>query len=351
MAQTSKSPKAVLLAALAAARRAWPAYSHRNSPKTFTQHQLFACLVLKNFLKADYRGVAAHLRDAPSLADAIELERVPHFTTLQKAAKRLLASPHARRLLDSTVQQYLGRRKRVVSSAMDSTGLELTAASGYFVRRRIRVTEPWKTIVYRHYGKLGLVCDTAQHFILAMRVGRGPRPDMKEFRPLLADALRLVRLSRVAADAGYDSEPNHRFARDKHRVRTMIPPRHGRPTTKPATGHYRRLMQTRFDHDAYHDRAQVETVMSMLKRRQSAYVRGRSYHSQCRDLRLLVLTHNVMILICVRLFYRAERRSFRERATSPFPPPSESAGPSQVSDRKKEGMYRRIVIPPGCSSS
>jgi len=314
VALTSKSPKAVLRTALVVARRAWPAYSHRNSPKTFTQHQLFACLVLKNFLKADYRGVVAHLRDAPSLAAAIELERVPHFTTLQKAAARLLVSGNARRLLDSTVQRYLGRRKRVSSSAVDSTGLECTVASGYFVQRRKRVAEPWKTVVYRHYGKLGVVCDTAQHFILAMRVGRGPRPDINEFRPLLKDALQRVRLSRIAADAGYDSESNHRFARDEHQIRTIIPAKHGRPTKKPASGRYRRLMQTRFDLQAYRQRAQVETVMSMLKRRQGAYVRGRSYHSQCRDLRLMVLTHNVMILMYVRLFYRAGQYDFSPSA-------------------------------------
>jgi hypothetical protein len=54
---------AVVLAALATARRALPAYSHYCSPRKFTQHQLFAGLVLKNFLKTDYRGVAAHLAD------------------------------------------------------------------------------------------------------------------------------------------------------------------------------------------------------------------------------------------------------------------------------------------------
>jgi hypothetical protein len=37
------------LAALATAQRALPLYSHRCSPKKFTQHQLFACLVLKSF--------------------------------------------------------------------------------------------------------------------------------------------------------------------------------------------------------------------------------------------------------------------------------------------------------------
>jgi len=114
-----------------------------------------------------------------------------------------------------------------------------------------------------------------------------------------------VRLTRIAADAGYDSEANHRFAREECRVRSIIPPKRGRPTHKPAAGHYRRLMQTRFDAAADRDRPQVETVVSMIKRRQGAHVRGVSYWSQCRDLRLKVLTHNVMILLKIKVFYRA----------------------------------------------
>ena len=305
MALTSKSPKAVALAALATARRALPAYSHVCSPKTFTQHQLFACLALKNFLRTDYRGVVAQLADSPALTDTLGLTRIPHYTTLQKAAQRLLKSAPARRLLEATVRLHLGRKRRVKRSAIDSTGLECSAASGYFVRRRSRVAEPWKTVVYHHYPKLGLVCGTDDHFIFASHAGRGPRPDVDEFRPLVAEALRIVRLSQMTADAGYDSEPNHCFARDQHGLRTIIPAKHGRPTDKPPTGHYRRLMKSRFDRQAYRRRSQVETVISMIKRRQGAHVRGRSYHSQCRDLRLLVLTHNVMILVIVEVFYRA----------------------------------------------
>ena len=198
-------------------------------------------------------------------------------------------------------------------AAIDSTGLECTCASGYFVRRRSRVENPWKTIVYHHYPKLGVVCSTDDHFVFALGAGRGPRPDVDEFRPLVAETLRIVRLSQLAADAGYDSETNHKFARDKHDVRTIIPAKHGRPTAKPPTGHYRRLMKMRFDRPAYRRRSQVETVISMIKRRQGAHVHGRSYQSQCRDLRLLVLTHNVMILVLVHVFYRARM--------SPFSPP------------------------------
>lgn len=289
MARTSKSPKAVALAALAAARRSLPAYAHRCSPKKFTQHQLFACLVLKNFLRTDYRGLTAHLKDNSTLLAALELRRVPHFTTVQKASRRLLQTKPARRLLEATVRLQLGRKRRVKRTAIDSTGLECSAASGYFVRRRQRVESPWKTVVYHHYPKLGVVSGIDDHFIYAYQVGRGPRPDVDEFRPLVADALERVRISQMAADAGYDSEPNHKFARDRHGIRTVIPAKHGRPTTKPATGRYRKLMQVRFDRPAYRQRCQVETVMSMIKRRQGAHVNGRSYWSQCRDLRLLAL--------------------------------------------------------------
>jgi hypothetical protein len=69
-------------------------------------------------------------------------------------------------------------------------------------------------------------------------------------------------------------------------------------------------MKVRFDRPAYRRRSQVETVVSMIKRRQGAHVHGRSYHSQCRDLRLLVLTHNVMILVVVEVFYRAGQNDF-----------------------------------------
>lgn len=297
MALTSKSPAAVLRAAVHVAQQALPAYSHRCSPKKFTQHQLFACLVLKNFLKTDYRGVTAQLQDCPALQKILSLDHVPHYTTLQKAARRLLLSVPAKKLLNATVREQLGRRQRVPLSAIDSTGLECTAASSYFVRRRASVTGPWKGLVYHHFPKLGVICDVESHFILAFDTRRGPKPDVAEFKQLLDDALTRVRLTTIVADAGYDSESNHCHAREERQVRTVIPAKHGRPTPKPARGRHRRLMQVRFNAHAYRQRAQVETVMSMIKRRQGSHVRAIAYHNQCRDLRLMALTHNVMILL------------------------------------------------------
>lgn len=86
----TKSPRAVAREALRLARETLPAYSSKFSRKDFTQHQLFAVLALKTFLKADYRGVAQVLADFAELRQDLGLEEVPHYSTLCYAAKRLL---------------------------------------------------------------------------------------------------------------------------------------------------------------------------------------------------------------------------------------------------------------------
>ncbi len=297
MSDTSKSPKAVLLTAWKIAKASLPAHRHLHSPKKFTQHQLFACLVLKHFLKTDYRGLVESLADCDSLNKAIELACIAHFTTFPKAACRLLVSKSAQQLLEATVKEQTQRRKRVVNSAIDLTGLSATSASAYLIKRRSNKHGPWKTITYHRDPKLGVVTDVASHFIVAFPAKRSPCPDVGEFKKLIHPASRRVKLSKVLADDGYDSEPNHKYARDELSLRTIIPRKAGRPPAKPASGYYRRLMQTRFDEETYRTRTQVETDMSMIKRRQGSFCKGRTYWSRCRELSLMVLTHNIMILL------------------------------------------------------
>lgn len=80
-------------------------------------------------------------------------------------------------------------------------------------------------------------------------------------------------------------------------------------------------MQSRFDSAAYRDRVQVETVMSMIKRRLEPFVRGRNCWSQRRELRLKVPTHNVMILFQIELFYRAVLTPLIARSSPTQQPP------------------------------
>jgi Transposase domain (DUF772) len=86
----TKSPLRLAETALATARQALPPYSSKFSRKDFTQHQLFALLVLREFLKQDYRGLEQLLHDWSDLRQALGLAKVPDHSTLQKAAQRLL---------------------------------------------------------------------------------------------------------------------------------------------------------------------------------------------------------------------------------------------------------------------
>jgi hypothetical protein len=85
----TKSPRAVARGALRLARETLPAYSSKFSRRDYTQHQLFALLALKTFLKTDYRGLTQMLADFAELRQDLGLAEVPHYSTLCYAAGRL----------------------------------------------------------------------------------------------------------------------------------------------------------------------------------------------------------------------------------------------------------------------
>lgn len=90
MRTMTKSPLELAREALTVGRAGLPAYSHKNSPKKFTQAQLFAILVLRQFFRLDYRGTIELLRDFSDLRRALGLQKLPHYSTLCLAEERLL---------------------------------------------------------------------------------------------------------------------------------------------------------------------------------------------------------------------------------------------------------------------
>jgi len=328
MSITSKSPRKVAAVALAVGNAQYKRYGHRFSRHDFTLAQLFACLVLRKFFRTDYRGIAEILEDWPQLCKDIGFDKkVPHFTTLQKAEKRLLTDALIKKLLTQTVAlgydhpapatpgNARGNKLPTVQpidiAAADSTGFQLDGASRYFIRRRSRSPGLWQTTTYRPFGKLGIVVDCDTHLILSTCRGMGPRPDVDQLRPLMDSMCTNAVIERMLADAGYDSQHNHELLRDVLGIDSLIPATIGRPTNKLPRGHYRWLMATDFDDDAYGQRWQVETVFSMIKRNLAHALAARTYWAQSREIMLLVITHNLMILWMVtKIFYRVGQLPF-----------------------------------------
>ena len=312
---TSKSPRRVLQTAYEAACQALPAHRHKFSPKKFTQPQLMACLVLKEFSRLDYRGLAAHLADHPDLAHLIHLKAVPHYTTFQKAAARLLKASPARAAFDAVLERALRqklRKRRVPLAAIDGTGMESRHVSRYYVKRRSNTGTGTQVTTYSRYPKVVLVTDCRTHLVLAAAPGRGPASDLVLFKSALKEAMGRARIGTLLADADFDGEWVHEYVRS-YGIRTLIPPERGRPSEKPPAGRWRRRMKERFDRRRYGQRWQTETVNSMIKRRLGSALRARSYWSQCREIILRVITHNVMIVAKIKVFYRAVLTRFRPR--------------------------------------
>lgn len=301
MSQTSKSPSAVARTAYAAAKVSLPAYTHLKSPKKFTQHQLVACLVLKEFFTTDYRGIAAILEDSSDLQKILELKQIPHFTTLQKTAQQVFNKKYFQKLLQGILKEAKKRKimeNTIKLAALDGTGFDSHHVSRYFVQRRDReVKEKYQTAHYQRYPKAGIICDTKNHLIISGVPERGPQFDRTHFRQAVKEAVDQTAINKLAADAGYDGENSHVYAREKFKIETIIPPLHGRKTVKLPVGKYRRLMATKFDKESYGQRWQIETVNSMLKRNLGSFLRARNYWSQCREILLRLFTHNVMIVL------------------------------------------------------
>jgi len=311
----------VLVAAYDLARRVLPEHSCKFSRQDFTLAQLFACLVMREFFGLSFRRTEALLADAPQWLADIGLKRAPDHNTLWRASGALISSRRCGGMLDLLADLFARARLLTLDEkplAMDSTCFEQRHRSGHYDRRcRHMALKPrgrnakhpgkWGDSVnaarsrqLRRMPKLAIAVDSGSHLILSARVRIGNGSDAPDFDDLLYDAWRRARVKTVVADAGYDSEANHRLARQEMGVRSIIPPGTGRPTSKPPTGRWRRHMARRFKRKAdgkqYGQRAQSETAHSMMKRNLGSALRARKPENQKKELMLRVLTHNIMLL-------------------------------------------------------
>ena len=160
----------------------------------------------------------------------------------------------------------------------------------------------------RTYTKLTVACDTASHFFAGATVTVGPTNDAPQFRPVMTLAALTVPWDRVLADAAFDSEAHHRFAREDLGIRSTVIPVNARGHAGPPSGLYRGQMGRRFrpkpegprSKRVYGQRWQVESAFSRHKRRLGSALGAKSDTAREREGFLRVLTHDLMLLAAVK---------------------------------------------------
>ena len=96
MSRTTLSVLALAGEALRVGRDAFDPYAHPNSPRKFTQPQLFACLAVRQMIGVGYDAASVRLAEWSDLRDALGLGRVPSGSTPRAAERRpLKKSPAA----------------------------------------------------------------------------------------------------------------------------------------------------------------------------------------------------------------------------------------------------------------
>src|SRR5688572_21702713 len=305
---TCKSPRKVMRAAFALARQTLPAYASKFSRQDFTLPQLFACLVVKEHRRKSYREAEALLRDSDHWCRDIGMKKVPDHNTLWQAFAALNLRRRASKMLDRLTQWFAIARQLGSIVAIDSTLFDTHHRSRHYEQRcrhyasqRRRTANTRRSRSARSAPKLGIGVCTRCHLILCGRPRIGMGSDAPDFEPLLFDAWRRhPRLRDALADAGYDSEANHRIARHDMNVRSLIKTGVGRRSENPPAGYYRRLMKRQLRGSQrgkkYGQRAQAETVNSMMKRNLGDALRARTPQRRQEEQLLRIITHNLSLL-------------------------------------------------------
>jgi hypothetical protein len=301
----------------------WPTYANPFSRHDFTLPQLFACLVVREMLKLSYRMTEKLLHDAENWRADIGLNKAPDHNTLWRAFGVLMQTRKVNRMLDLLATLFEEERRLKLSVkplSIDSTCYEPRHRSRHYDRacRKMRLPDGAKygkrrekpspdqvnrsrSAKVRQMPKLALAVASSCHLILAARTHTGNGSDNPDFEPLLSQAKRRSPVRVVVADAGYDSEFNHESARAVMKVRSIIPAKIGRPTAEPPAGRWRRVMHHRFkrkaDRTLYGQRAQSETVNSMMKRNFGDALRSIDPKRREKEMLLRTLTHDLQ-LVC-----------------------------------------------------
>jgi hypothetical protein len=288
--------------AIATARRVAPPRLSRHADPVYHPASLLAALLLKEHLRLTYRGVEDLLGLSDRLRRLFGLRIVPDHSTLWWFGRRHLNPDVIAAALGETVARVTGRLRGPRLVALDSTGLWLSHASRWFEWRAERGRGQ------RGWLKWALALWIEPQMLVAQRVRPGPAGDFGDLVPLAGAAHAVLPFGRLVADAGYDSEANHRFCREDLGVDSLIPAKKRRSVRVVATTPYRREMARRLgdpgDEEArraYRQRWKAETVMSVAKRRWGEALSARLDETQAAQALLRGVVYNLNRL--VRLDY------------------------------------------------
>jgi len=245
-------------------------YSTKFSRKDYTQWQLLTLLCFMKRYRLKYREFWEIMHTATKLLETLGLDRVPHWTTLNKFFLRLQNRTLA-------ILLELSARSSAIEASIDASGYDRHYASKHYVKR-CKMTfgdlKATKIIDVHRLAVHGIHCTTTRMH------------DSRIILPLYRKVNAKIRV--LYADAGYDAK----FIRDSLRSKRTRPVIKHRIFWNVDKAHNKRMKD-------YGKRSASECVNSMIKRRYGDFVSSKTWNNQFKEMTLKCLVHNIDRMLIV----------------------------------------------------
>ena len=274
-------------------------FPHKNDPKKVGVWANASLLALKALEDKSYRFIVELVAMMPEILELLQLEKVPHFTTLQKAAARL-GDLFVKRIVASFVK---ATKSLKIRAGIDATGLQPTIASVYYTKVLAKDGKKRKKI--RKYLKLSTVVDLNHQLPICFKVRRGPASDHIDCNALMRKAYQVKPFKSFDADKGYTGEGHRKIVVEECGAEDRIKVKNPDVPIWKTKGEYLKKAKRKRLRANY--RALNETYHSVLKRIMGSTVRAANVKMQNLEISFKVLAcsayRRAKILFFREVFY------------------------------------------------
>ncbi len=274
-------------------------YSCKCSKHVYTQHQLLVLVLLKEYISTDYRDFVELIDLMDEIKEKLDLDKTPHFTTLQKFVSRIPSSLF-NIILSRILKLFYLHGESVSITAIDATGFTSSYASYYYSRRTGKLR--------RSFLKTSISVDTSKKIILGWKISQKTDHEIKHANALIRQSNKMRKSECYVLDKGYDSEKIHTIIREEIKADSIIPLR--KRKRKKIGGKYRKQLYMAFDKIKYNQRNIAETTFSVVKRKFGETLRARKFRNQVKEIKIKLIVYNIdkkiIEVICIKLRFSTE---------------------------------------------
>ena len=269
---------------------------HQRGRRPYSRSDQVFGLVYKTYTKLSWRRFDTDLREACA---AGFMQENANSTSLARYMKDDALTPILHDLLLCSALPMKPFERRF---AIDGTGFSSDTFSRWFTEKWGDGSGEVEETTERDWVKLHLVCGTDTHIITAAQVSEHTAHDNRFFAELIDRTAAHFDMESMAADKAYLSRRNLTYVEglgaamfSPFKSNTVQP----RPDDDSAWARMYHQFMSDYDGwaDHYHQRSNVETAISTVKRLFGDNLKSRNVFAQTNELLCKVLAHNLVVLI------------------------------------------------------